>query len=55
MVTSNLVEMQMHLDALENMIRTRGGIETLGMDGVLQMSIKWFFSQHRTLLLRYRC
>ncbi|KAE9374231.1 hypothetical protein N431DRAFT_543622 [Stipitochalara longipes BDJ] len=40
-MTSDLVEMQIHLNALEIMVQMRGGLETLGMDGFLQMSIKW--------------
>ncbi|MCJ1308005.1 hypothetical protein MMC25_001655 [Agyrium rufum] len=40
-ITSNdHVEMQLHLDALVKMVQIRGGLRMLGMDGVLEKSIK---------------
>ena len=40
-VTGDLVEMQMHMNALERMVELRGGLHTLGMDGILQIVVKW--------------
>ncbi|KUJ17343.1 uncharacterized protein LY89DRAFT_718060 [Mollisia scopiformis] len=40
-LSGDVVEMVMHLNALERMIEMKGGLDMLGMDGVLQMSLKW--------------
>ena len=45
------MEMQIHLNALERMVQMRGGLQELGMDGALQMTIKW--SSDTILLLKY--
>lgn len=34
-------DMSVHMDALEKMVRMRGGLQQLGWDGVLQMFISW--------------
>lgn len=35
-------DLSVHMDALEKMVRMRGGLQQLGWDGVLQMFISWW-------------
>lgn len=42
-------DMSVHMDALEKMVRMRGGLQQLGWDGVLQMFISWWVTTRNKL------
>ncbi|MCJ1314004.1 hypothetical protein MMC25_007684 [Agyrium rufum] len=50
-ISGNYVAMVMHMDALEKMVKLRGGLRALGMDGILHMLISWQDMLTSTVLL----
>ena len=41
-MNGNGKELRLHMNALERMVNLRGGLQSLGWNGVLSMFIGWF-------------
>lgn len=41
-INGNLKDLNLHMDALKKMVTLKGGLQALGMHGVLHMLISWY-------------
>lgn len=46
-MSGDLPSWELHMKGLETMIKLKGGLQTLGLDGLIHRMISWYCYQHR--------
>jgi hypothetical protein len=45
-MSGDLASWELHMKGLESMIKLKGGLQSLGLDGLIHRMITWYYFQH---------